>query len=256
MRINGCRTLPVLVLFGLFATVPAAQAAAAKPVQPAAASAATYPQIVRLSYVEGDVRVARGKEAEKQLEITPGETTGWEQAVANLPLATGYSLATGTGRAEIEFEGASVVYLADNSVLEFYEISTTGGVPYTEIALLSGTATLNVQTLFPGECFRLNTPTDHFLSNYPQKAYLRVNSFLDAIAVTPQKNVPWYAPLDNDVGKTITVHNARQVSTPEMDTDAMGEWDKWVAQRVSSRDAELAFAMKVRSDGTDPWTGE
>jgi len=243
MRINSCTSLPVLVLFGILTAVHTAQAAA-KPAQPAAQSPATYPQIVRLSYVEGDVRVARGKEAEKQLEIVPGETTGWEQAVADLPLATGYSLATGTGRAEIEFEDASVVYLADNSVLEFYEISTTGGVPYTEIALLSGTATLNVQTLFPGECFRLNTPTDHFSINYPQKAYLRVNSFLDAIAVTAQKNVTWYAPLENAVGKTITVHNERQVSTPEMDTAALAEWDKWVAQRVSARDAELASAMK------------
>jgi len=245
MRINGYCTLPVLVLFGFFAAVPSTQiAAAAKPAQPAAASAATYPQIVRLSYVEGDVRVARGKEAEKQQENTLGETTGWEQAVANLPLATGYSLATGKGRAEIEFEDASVVYLADNSVLEFYEISTTGGIPYTEVALLSGTATMNVQTLFPGERFQIDTPSDNFTMLYPHKAYLRVNSFLDAIAVTPQKNVAWSAALENAVGKTITVHDGQQVSTPEMDTDAMAEWDKWVAQRVSARDAQLASAMK------------
>jgi len=243
MRINGCRYLPVLVLFGLLTAFQTTQAVA-KPTQPAAQSPTTYPQIVRLSYVEGDVRVARGKETEKQQENTPGETTGWEQAVANLPLATGYSLATGKGRAEIEFEDASVVYLADDSVLEFYEISTTDGVPYTEIALLSGTATVNVQTLFPGECFRLNTPADHFLMNYPQKAYLRVNSFLDAIAVTPQKNISWYAPLDNSMGKTVTVHDGQKVSTPEMDTAAMAEWDKWVSMRVSARDAQLASAMK------------
>jgi hypothetical protein len=103
---------------------------------------------------------------------------------------------------------------------------------------------MNVQTLFPGERFQINTPSDNFTMLYPHKAYLRVNSFLDAIAVTPQKNVLWYAPLDNVVGKTITVHNERQVSTPEMDTDAMAEWDKWVAQRVSERDAQLASAMK------------
>ena len=243
MRINRYCTLPVLVLFGIFSAVTSTQAAA-KPAQPTTKLPATYPQIVRLSYVEGDVRVARGKEAEKQLEKTSGETTGWEQAVADLPMATGYSLATGTGRAEIEFEDASVVYLADNSVLEFYEISTTDGVPYTEIGLLSGTATMNVQTLFPGEHFKLNTPSDNFSLVFPQKAYMRVNSFLDAIAVTPQKNIAWYAPLDNAVGKTITVHEGEKVSTPEMDTDAMAEWDKWVSQRVSGRDAQLASAMK------------
>ena len=244
MRINGYWSLPVLVLFGIFTAVPTTQSAAAQTMQFAGKPPDTYPQIVRLSYVEGDVRVARGKEAEKQLENVPGEATGWEQAVANLPLQTGYSLVTGTGRAEIEFEDASVVYLGDNSVLEFYEISTTGGIPYTEIALLSGTASVNVQTLFPGEGFRLNTPTDHISINYPQKAYLRVNSYLDAIAVTPQKNAPWYAPLDDAVGKTLTMHNQQQVTTPEMDTVAMSDWDKWVAQRVSARDVELAAAMK------------
>jgi len=142
MRINGYWSLPVLVLFGIFTAVPTTQSAAAQTMQFAGKPPDTYPQIVRLSYVEGDVRVARGKEAEKQLENVPGEATGWEQAVANLPLQTGYSLVTGTGRAEIEFEDASVVYLGDNSVLEFYEISTTGGIPYTEIALLSGTASV------------------------------------------------------------------------------------------------------------------
>jgi len=244
MRVIGCRSLLVPVLFGFLAAVPAMQAAAAKPTQPAAKPPATYPQIVRLSYVEGDVRVARGKEAEKQLEKVPGETTGWEQAVANLPLQTGYSLATGTGRAEIEFEDASVVYVADNSVLEFYEISTTDGVPYTEIGLLSGTATMNVQTLFPGEHFKLNTPSDNFSLVFPQKAYLRVNSFLDAIAVTPQKNVPWYAPLEDAVGKTVTIHDGHSVPTPEMDASAMSLWDTWVAGRVAQRDADLAAAMK------------
>ena len=111
MRINGYWSLPVLVLFGIFTAVPTTQSAAAQTMQFAGKPPDTYPQIVRLSYVEGDVRVARGKEAEKQLENVPGEATGWEQAVANLPLQTGYSLVTGTGRAEIEFEDASVVYL-------------------------------------------------------------------------------------------------------------------------------------------------
>jgi hypothetical protein len=250
MRINGYCTLPVLVLFGLLTAVQPAQAAAAEPAPASVNSPVTYPQIVRLSYVEGDVRVARGKEAEKQLGKESGEATGWEQAVADLPLQTGYSLVTGTGRAEIEFEDASVVYLADNSVLEFYQISTTGGVPTTEIALLSGTATVNVQTLFPGEGFRLNAPADHILINYPQKAYLRVNSFLDAIAVTPQQkltfNMPGFVearPLN--VGQTMAFHNSHRVLTPTaLDTAAMSEWDKWVAGRVSARDGELAAAMK------------
>ena len=157
MRVNCRCSLPVLVLFGVLTAIHAASSSTAN-AQSASPTTFTYPQIVRLSYVEGDVRVARGKEAEKQLEKESGDaidTSGWEQAAANLPLETGYSLVTGTGRAEIEFEDASVVYLADNSVLTFNELSTTNGVPTTEIALLSGTATMNVQNMVPGESFRI-----------------------------------------------------------------------------------------------------
>ncbi len=246
MRVNCRCSLPVLVLFGVLTAIHAASSSTAN-AQSASPTTFTYPQIVRLSYVEGDVRVARGKEAEKQLEKESGDaidTTGWEQAAANLPLETGYSLVTGTGRAEIEFEDASVVYLADNSVLTFNELSTTNGVPTTEIALLSGTATMNVQNMVPGESFRIFTPSDSFTVVYPKKAYLRVNSYLDAIAVTPMQHVPWFAPQENLVGKTVAVHNGRTVATPEMDSAAMAEWDKWVAGRVSARSAALKSAMK------------
>src|SRR5580698_2210952 len=78
----------------------------------------TYPQIVRISYLEGDVRIARGKDNEK--------ATGndWETATADLPLETGFNLATLDGRAEIEFEDASTVYLGENSVLSFTDLHT------------------------------------------------------------------------------------------------------------------------------------
>ena len=64
------------------------------------------------------MRVARGKR---------GAT--WESAVTGLPLETGFNLVTGAGRAEIEFEDASTVYLAENSALTFNDLHTTGGVP-------------------------------------------------------------------------------------------------------------------------------
>jgi hypothetical protein len=47
-------------------------------------SDATYPQIVRIRYAEGDVRVPRG---------TRGAT--WETAVTGLPLESGFNLVTG-----------------------------------------------------------------------------------------------------------------------------------------------------------------
>ena len=115
------------------------------------------PQIVRISYVEGDVRVSRGKH---------GAT--WEAAETGLPLQTGFNLVTGTGRAEIEFEDASTLYLADNSALAFNDLRTTGGVPHTQVALLAGTATLHVHATIAGELFSFDTPAHRIPRDLPQ----------------------------------------------------------------------------------------
>ena len=184
MRINCCRYLPILVFSGLLTAFQSAQAA---PAQSATLEAvdpySTYPQIVRLSYVEGDVRVSRGALADKDQSKDGSKATGWEQAEANIPIESGYSLVTGKGRAEIEFEDASTVYLADNSVLSFTELSTTGGVPYTEIALIAGTATMNVHTMVQGESFKQPDINWYFnVANTPPENRKKV---LEMIAKAP-----------------------------------------------------------------------
>ena len=88
------------------------------------------------------------------------DSATWEKAVADLPLETGFSLATGAGRAEIEFENASTIYLGENSVLTFNDLHTTAGIPYTELALLTGTVSLHIHPYVAGERFILHTPTD------------------------------------------------------------------------------------------------
>ena len=50
---------------------------------------ATYPQIVRLSYVEGDVRLARGTAGEK---ATGDE---WAKTAVDVPIYSGFTLVTG-----------------------------------------------------------------------------------------------------------------------------------------------------------------
>jgi hypothetical protein len=226
---------------------PAATGAAA---QSPAKPPSTYPQIVRLNYVEGDVRISRGKLADKQLRQKGEDSTGWEQAAANLPLEAGYSLVTGKGRAEIEFEDASTVYLADNSVLTFNDLSTTNGIPYTDIALLSGTATLDVHPMTWREFFNLNTPTDHITITYPQKgAYVRVDSYLDATSITPQEDLTVRQPgmtasEPQVIGMTASYNHGRRVLAPLQDPAASAEWDKWVATRMESRSAAMHSAMK------------
>ena len=141
------------------------------------------------------MRIARGDEKEKPAGAT------WEKAVANLPLETGFSLVTGTGRAEIEFEDASTLYLGENSVLTFNDLHTTSGVPYTDIGLLSGNRIAECATNIAGEKFFLRTPTESFLSQYPDTWISRVSSYLDGTAHTQQKGL-------------VPVRRKRQKATP------------------------------------------
>src|SRR6185437_9520493 len=139
------------------------------PPQPAEApppSHATYPQIVRLSLVEGDVRIARGKQDEK----LTGNT--WEKAAADTPLESGFSLATGSdGRAEIEFEDNSTLYLAPNSALTFSNLLTKDGVPQTRLSILSGTITTHLDPNVPGESYLFETATHSFRVGYGDHSY-------------------------------------------------------------------------------------
>jgi hypothetical protein len=207
-------------------------------------SNATYAQIVRVSYVEGDVRIERGAQSAKADNAT------WEKAVADLPLETGFSLVTGAGRAEVEFENASTLYLGENSVLTFNDLHETAGIPYTELALLSGTVSLHIHPYVAGEKFILRTPTDDIISKYPDKTYARIESFTDAMTVTPLEGGALSLPgVSADAiisGRTWTYRSG--VLDDPVGTDekaASPAWDKWVGDRVAQRTAATSEVMEA-----------
>lgn len=224
-----------VMLFGLLGMAAGTARADDKP-----AAMKTEPEIVRLSFIQGDVRFSRGDGKGPNLE------KDWEQAAVNLPILKNYSLATGNGRAEIEFEYGSVVYLAENSVLLFDTASVTNGVPTTELELITGTATFSMHAI-AGEVFQVATSTDKVV--FPGTGYMRVDSYLDAIALTPQVNGNMSAPVGQVKmvkgtpnyyrdGVSIQPGTADQSGTP-------ADWDAWVDARVKQRDADTAAALKA-----------
>src|SRR5579863_4086244 len=69
-------------------------------------------RIVRLSYLEGTVQIARDS------------AQGFDKALVNLPVAQGAKLRCADGgRAEVEFEDGTTIHLTPNSTLEFPELS-------------------------------------------------------------------------------------------------------------------------------------
>lgn len=97
----------------------------------------SHARIVRLSVVEGDVRFARDVKGDP---LAADANPGWEAAVLNLPIRQGYVLATDQGRAVVEFENGAMAFLSENTVLEFYDLSSEDGGFTTRLILRQGTA--------------------------------------------------------------------------------------------------------------------
>jgi FecR protein len=243
MGIARSSHLALLLLSGSLTFIPYAasgQAASSKP--QSSLSAQTYPQVVRLSYVEGDVRITRGKAGK---EASGSE---WEAAVAGLPIETGFNLVTGQGRAEIEFEDASTVYLAENSALAFNDLHTTNEVPYTNLALLTGTATLYV--LQSPDTFTLLTPTARVTPARLRNSYFRITSYADGNAIAARANMAISLPdaadplMDKASSGTFYYRGGTRVAAPAgADTQSFAGWDQWVDERVAAHNAATNAVM-------------
>jgi hypothetical protein len=226
-------------LLALIVALPAL--ASTKPVTP---RKWTYPEIVRISYLKGDVRIARGTANEK------AHGAPWEVAVADLPLQSGFTLATGNGRAEIELEDASTFYLADHSVVLFKDLHTTDGVPYTEVALLAGTISTNFHPMAPGDIFRIETATDTLTASGRGSHDLRITAYLNGVELTALDNasidLPGMPDQKLSAGKTVLLGDNGVLNIGAApDAAQFTAWDQWVANRVAARDAAMASVMKA-----------
>src|SRR5258708_19295943 len=94
----------------------------------------SHARIVRLSMVQGDVRFARDVKGDP----LNNSRSGWEGAVLNLPIRHGYVVATYAARAEVEFENGAMAFLAENTVLEFYDLSSEDGGVTAGLVLRQG----------------------------------------------------------------------------------------------------------------------
>jgi hypothetical protein len=94
----------------------------------------SHARIVRLSYVEGDVQLAGGRDF------------GFENATLNTPLSERDQVRTGPdGRAEIQFEDGSTIRLAPETQITFSELGRfSSGATVTSVDLDAGEAEFRV----------------------------------------------------------------------------------------------------------------
>ena len=199
------------------------------------------PQVVRLSLIDGDVSVSRGKHDERGDKIN-GALISWETAQVNLTLKPEYSLATGTGHAEIAFEDGSTMYLGQNSLISFGKVNSTR----YEVDLVSGTLSFNLHPL-NGGWYKVTTPTDQVEVEYPERSALRVDAYLDGMALTASHVETVRVnekPVQLDAGRVTLLRDGKTLDATGVQAASplFGEWDAWVAQRISTGGAALTAA--------------
>lgn len=233
MRKGTAPTLGFLLLVFLFCSLPLRGAAY------------SHVRIVRLSFVQGDVSVARS------------ENAGWTRGMAYLPLGHKALIATRNGVAEVEFESKTFVQLAPGSRLHLAELGLhESGVRVTRLSLQQGTATFQTDTR-RGDYFAVLTP--HFQVTVPRRATLRVDLYAEggrvrvfrgevsvesqtgALQVSKGQMFEWDA-----TSRTLLL-----TRNPEPDA-----WDEWTQARSHKVEAQMSYQQQSAWSAVSvyPWS--
>jgi hypothetical protein len=209
---------------------------------PTSGTETSHPQIVRVSYVQGEVKLSTG------IRGSPDLGKDWIAAGVNFPIEEGATLATENGRAEVEFENGSVAYLAEHSVLQFDGLTSNSQGTNSEVTLLTGRATFAIESNGRDEItIRTTTAKLHTTGT----TTLRVESALDGamfrVVEGPFKLNEGIAgktfaggPGDafQSVGGVLS-----RVEGPQDDPDQQA-WDQWVSEERTARKADIAEGLK------------
>jgi hypothetical protein len=198
--------------------------------QPAAADT-SHIRIIRLSLVQGDVRVTRDSHGNALAD----SSNVWETAEANLPIRQGFALATDNGRAEVEFENGAMAFLKENTVLEFYDLSLKDGARTTRLVLRQGSAAFYVN---PENGDYFSVTGGDFTVEASTRSTFRLDNFDDGSTVETLKG--HVTVLHKD--QTRRIDKGQSLSMKAGDDDSMNvgrlaeedDFDRWVSDRVDS----------------------
>ena len=188
----------------------------------------SHARIIRLSLVQGDVRFTRDVHGDP---LTSDKAT-WEGATLNLPIRQGYVLATDHGRAEVEFENGAMAFLAENTVLEFYDLSLEDGAKTTRLVLRQGTASFYVN---PGGADYFSVTGGDFTVEADGRAGFRLDNFDDGSVVDVTKGRVSVLRKNKSTalakGQSLSMHAGDNNSTDIARLPENDDFDRWVSGR-------------------------
>jgi FecR protein len=205
----------------------------------------SHARIVRLSLVEGDVRFARDVKGDP---LAADANAGWEAAVLNLPIRQGYVLATDQGRAVVEFENGAMAFLAENTVLEFYDLSSEDGGFTTRLVLRQGSAEFYVN---PARGDYFSVTGGDFSVQAESRTTFRMNNFDDGsnvdvlhgrlTALTKGKSTP----LQKNQALSMKAGEPESVSVEQ--APGSDDFDQWASGKIQSFTTATASGSQYAS---------
>ncbi|HEY5069160.1 MAG TPA: FecR family protein, partial [Candidatus Acidoferrum sp.] len=143
-------------------------------------TAASHARIIRLSLVQGDVRILHDSKGDP----LANDKAPWERAELNLPIRQHDVLATDNGRAEVEFENGAMAFINENSVLEFFDLSLDDGSLTTRLILRQGTGSFYVN---PARDDYFSVTGGDFTAEAAGRANFRMDNFDEGSTVAVVK---------------------------------------------------------------------
>jgi hypothetical protein len=205
------------------------------------------PQLVRVTCAQGEVKFSPGKNGKPELQ------DDWMQADTGLTIEQGYTLATENGRAIVEFENGSTVYLAEHSVLQFQKLQIKQDVTTTKLNLLTGTASIAHVSQGQDE-ITITTPTNTLQSKKDMTA--RVDSLLNGTVVravdTPVAIKQTKSALNP--GEAVAYLEGFPFRLKAEPAQTQDNWDQWVAAQRLEHQAYVSKGLQ-ESGLSEPMPG-
>jgi hypothetical protein len=235
------RWQPIMVGVSLLSILLLTMLVLALPGRAADTPGYSYARIVRLSYVEGDVQIVRADKSNK-----------WEPAAMNMPVEQGFALGTNLGRAEVEFENGSMLWLAPNSVVQFTELALSNGGRITRITLSEGVASFDAN-LSAGDTFEVSSPLFSVTPNKNTEFRMGVRGKTAGVSVLKGRVTVGAGRTTQEVAKgAMFVEEAgKPPKVTTMKSPATDQWDHWVDSRLT---AERNGATEAALNTNAPFT--
>lgn len=205
----------------------------------------SHARIVRISLVEGDVRFARDVKGDP---LGDSSQPSWEKAALNLPIRQGYVLATDNGRVEVEFENGALAFLAENTVLQFYDLSSEDGGLTTRLILRQGSAEFYVD---PARGDYFSVTGGDFSVEAQEKATFRMNDFDDGSSISVLHGHVTALANGKDTKLSKDQEFSMRAGDPESGEVAQraesDEFSQWAGGRISTSLAATNAALQYSS---------